>query len=140
MAYAVVSDLNLDERRLVELTDTQAAPGQKDAALIARLELDAEAIVNGILGGLPDVPFTGAVPAIITFCTACIWKYRLYLHREVMDVPQAVKDDYQIAMDLLAKLAAGEISLEPAETTTVGSPNVTSTEPRGWTRRSRWCD
>lgn len=138
MAYAVENDLNLDATRIIELTDSAAAPGVKDAVLLARLEAEAEAIVNAIIGnsvGAVPVPFVAPIPPIITFCTAAIWAYRIYRHREVMDIPSTVKDDYAMAMDMLKQISAGTIVIGPVTSDMSGVPSVESSPPRGWTDR-----
>lgn len=133
MAYAVEADLNLSDQRLIELTDSEAAPGVKDSALLARLETEAEGIVDAMIAGVVVLPFT-AVPPIIKSITAWIWAYRLYRHREVMDVPKSVADDYAMAMALLDKIASsGAIALGIPTQRVSNAPDVSSQEQRGWT-------
>lgn len=138
MPYANSDDLNIDPQRLVELTDNADAPGVVDSALLARLELQSEAIVNAKLSGTVTVPFTGTIPAIITFITASIWAYRIYRHREVMDIPSPIKDDYEMAMEMLDQIVAGEIEIDPADDNLVGVPEVESNCTRGWFPRDRF--
>lgn len=133
-AYAVEADLNLDATRLVELTDSAAAPNVKDAVLLARLETEAETIVNATIGGAVTLPFV-TVPPIITFITASIWCYRIYRHREVMDIPKTVQDDYDMAMAMLAKIVDGTIKIDPVVANLAGVPEVESSCARGWTPR-----
>lgn len=136
MPYAVEADLNLDANRLIELTENPAAIGIKDAVLIAQLEAEAEGIVNAYLAGsVPGVPFTGTIPPVIKFITATIWARRIYRHREVMAVPANLSDDYLMAMQMLADIAAGNLSLTPITPNLSGVPEVQSSCPRGWTPR-----
>jgi phage gp36-like protein len=136
LAYAVEADLNLSDARLVELTDSEAAPGVSDSALLARLEAEAEGIVDAYLAGSVPVPFTAPIPAIITAITAWIWAYRIYRHREVMDIPKSVSDDYAMALALLEKIAAGgSAAVGVPSSLSPGVPSVETAEPRGWTPR-----
>lgn len=134
MPYAVQADLNLDDSRLLELTENASNIGAIDTALLARLETESESIVNGVIGGSITLPFV-STPPMITFVTACIWKRRLYAHREVMQIPVTVESDYKFAMDLLAKIAAGEIELITGTPNLAGVPEVESSCARGWTPR-----
>lgn len=134
MPYAVEADLNLDANRLIELTEIPSALGVKDAATLARLEAESEAIVDGVIGGSVTLPFASP-PRLITFVTACIWKYRLYVHREIMQMPGTVKADYEFAMSLLAKIVDGEINLVVGVQDLQGVPEVESSSARGWTPR-----
>jgi phage gp36-like protein len=135
MAYAVQNDLNIDADRLIELTDSAAAPNVVDTTLLARLLAQSEAIVNAQLGGTTTVPFTAPIPAIITFITAGIWAYRIYRHREVMDIPATIKDDYELAWSMMRQIVAGEIEIDPADDNLSGVPEVQSSCSRGWTPR-----
>lgn len=135
MAYAQRSDLNISDERLVELTDSSAAPGIADDVLLAMLETQAETIINAKLAGTATVPFTGTAPAIITFIAASIWAYRIYRHREVMTIPPPIEDDYKMAMEMLDQIVAGEIEIDPTVNSFAGVPEVESSCPRGWTPR-----
>lgn len=143
MAYAEASDLNLSDQRLVELTDSADATGEVDTDLLALLLAESQAIVDGVIAGAVSVPFAdGSVPPLITVVTSWIWAYRIYRHREVIEIPTAIKDDYERAMAMLEKIANGDIPLIPSGgdsgdvTTTTIVPSVSSSSTRGWTSRS----
>lgn len=136
MAYAVQADLNLDAQRLIELTDNSGAAGVLDSSLLGQLESEAESIVNALLSSaLIAVPFTGTIPPLIKFITASLWAYRIYRHREVLDIPQTIKDDYALAWKLLQQIVAGEIRFDTAVPNLSGVPEVESSPSRGWTPR-----
>jgi phage gp36-like protein len=141
VAYAQQGDLNIDADRLVELTDNASAPGVIDNVLLATLETQSETIVNAKLAGAAVaggfvVPFTGTVPAIITFITASIWAYRLYRHRPEIATPQDIADDYKLAFAMMDQIVVGEINLTLGATPNLaGVPEIESSDPRGWTPR-----
>lgn len=135
MAYAVQADLNLSSTRLIELTDSEAVPGVIDSAVMAKTETEAESIIDSYLSGSFTVPFTGTIPAVIITITAWIWAYRLYRHREIMDIPKSVYDDYQMALVMLEKLAAGGAAAVGLDEPSVPGVTVRTSEPRGWTAR-----
>ncbi len=145
MSYVEQAALNLSDRRLIELTDSESATGTIDTTLLAGLLVESEAIVNGILAPLGVTPFAdGSVPSLVQVCTAWIWTYRIYRHREVMEIPQSVKDDYERALQMLKDMVAGVISLgdstgdDPSTAAATSQvPTVISSDPRGWTHRDR---
>ncbi len=143
MGYAEVAELNLSSRRLIELTDNEDAPGVLDEDLLALLLTESQSIVDGILGPAFTVPFAdGDVPPLVRTCTAWIWTYRIYRHREVMEIPQSVKDDYDMALQMLKDMVAGVLDTGGDEDEDSGGsssqvPTVVSSSPRGWTDRSR---
>lgn len=132
--YATQADLNIDATRLIELTDSAAAPGVIDTVLLARLETEAESILNALIAGNVTLPFT-TVPPIITFITAAIWARRLYRHREIMTLPSNLQDDYDMAMGLVDKINAGEIHFDLTTPVLISTPEVETSCPRGWTPR-----
>lgn len=131
MAYAVQADLNLDSQRLIELTDNAGAPGVIDTALLAQLEAEAEAIVDGFLGRKYVVPLSGTIPKLITVITAAIWKHRVYRHRPEMDVPPTEQREYENAMQMLEDLRKGEMFLN-APTILGFESTELSRQRRGW--------
>lgn len=135
MPYAVQADLNLSATRLVELTDSEAVPGVIDSALLTLLLAESQGIVDAYLAGSIPVPFADPVPAIIRAITSWIWAYRIYRHREVMDIPKSVLDDYQMALSLLEKIAAGGSAAVGVPVSVSPAVFVTSSPPRGWTTR-----
>lgn len=134
MPYAVQADLNLSTERLIELTDTAAAPGVIDTTLTGQLLTESQGIVDAYLAGSIPVPFADPVPAIIRAITSWIWAYRIYRHREVMDIPKSVLDDYAMALSLLEKLAVNGAPALGLTVSSVPSVVVGSNEPRGWNR------
>lgn len=134
MPYAVEADLNIDATRLIELTENAAALGVKDAALIAQLETESEGIINALIGGSVTLPFV-SVPPIIKFITAAFWARRIYRHREIMELPKNLADDYEMAMDMIKQIIAGEIKFDPVTPNLAGVPEVQSSCARGWTPR-----
>lgn len=134
-AYAVEVDLNLSQTRLIELTDSDAAPGVKDTTLINQCEAEAERIVNAKISGSVTLPFV-TIPSIITSITAWIWAYRIYRHREIMEIPKPIVDDYNLALSLLDGIAAtGNVSIGLPASSNPGVPDVESSASRGWTPR-----
>ncbi len=116
MSYAVEADLNLSDARLVELTDSADAVGEKDDALIARLLVEAEAEVDAALFDKYSVPFS-TVPVVIKYITADIWRLNLYEHREVMEVPESVQASADQSRKKLRDYAMGVDSLNAARAT-----------------------
>ncbi len=141
MAYAATEDLNLSDQRLVELTENASSLGNKDTALLAVLLAESEAIVNGILSPvMPNVPFTGDVPPLVRVITSWIWAYRIYRHREVLDIPKSIMDDYAKAFEQLAGIVAGTIDAGAGDDVggsnaalTAQAPSATTHRNRGWT-------
>jgi phage gp36-like protein len=133
--YAVQADLNLSTTRLVELTDSEAVPGVIDTTLTGLLLAESQGIVDAYLAGSIPVPFADPVPAIIRAITSWIWAYRIYRHREVMDIPKSVLDDYAMALSLLEKIVAGGAAAVGLPATTNPGMIVRSSAPRGWTHR-----
>lgn len=139
MPYAVTADLNLSDQRLIELTDSAAVPGVLDEDVLDARLVEAKSMVDSLLAPAGMGPYAdGDVPPIITVITAWIWAYRLYRHREVMEIPQSIKDDYAMALQWLKDIVAGELAVDPEdeEAATAQVPTVLSSCPRGWTRRS----
>lgn len=134
MSYAVEADLNLSETRLIELTDSESAVGVKDAALIARLQAETDAFIDEHLFAKYAVPLN-PVPVTIKYIAADIWKYRLYTHRETMQVPKTVQDNYNDAVARLREFGNGQAPLSAARVTADSSPS-----PSGGTFSSDSCD
>lgn len=97
-AYSSESDLNLDADRLIELTDTSAAQGVKNQAVVDQASFDAQDAIDDRLLGTYVVPFTGTIPPAIRRLHAKIWKRMLFEHRDAMQVPSTVEADYQKAL------------------------------------------
>jgi phage gp36-like protein len=125
MAFSEEADLNLSEARLVELTDTEADPGEKDDTLIARLQDRAYAKVMAALFGKYGVGASGDVPAILTHIEADLWRYYLYAHRDVMTVPPLVADDYKESLALLERYRTGKEALDAPRRSAATEPITT---------------
>lgn len=110
----------------------------KDDVLLARLEVESATIVDSALSGSYTVPFS-PVPAVITLITSWIWCYRIYRHREVMDIPKSVMDDYNRALEWLKLMATGEMPIGGSDgLPAVAAIDMESSPVRGWTRRSEF--
>src|SRR4051812_17901105 len=103
--YSQRIDLNMDERRLIELTDSDAAPGVPDEALITRLGVDADDVIDGFCAGMYVVPFGPAVPPLIRLISRALRRMYLYEHRESIEMPVTVRDGGKWALDTLEKIA-----------------------------------
>jgi phage gpG-like protein/phage gp36-like protein len=102
--YSQRGDLNMDERRLIELTDSDAAPGVPDEALITKLGVDADDVIDGFCAGMYAVPFD-PVPPLIRLISRALRRMYLYEHRESIEMPATVRDGGKWALDTLEKIA-----------------------------------
>ncbi len=125
MAYAAETDLNLSETRKIELTESEDAVGEKDATVIANLQARATAKIDAALFGKYATPVS-PVPAILTEIEADLWRYYLYTHREIMEVPKSVQEDYNYARDLLRQYAEGTMLLDAAHTSSATGPGASA--------------
>lgn len=126
MAFANLSDLNLSDARLVELTDSADAPGIMDAGLVGALQLRATSKIEAALYGKYSLD-PDDFPPILTQIEADLWKFYLYQHRETMDTPSSVQKAYDAACALLEAyrtgaelLAAGRVNAATEPTSSVG--------------------
>lgn len=116
MSYAALSDLiaRFGELELIQLTDA-ATPGIVDETVVARALADAEALVDGHLGGRYSLPLA-TVPPVLAGAVCDIARARLY--KDV--VPEAVENRHDAALTYLRQLGQGKITLgaspEPAST------------------------
>ncbi len=125
MAYSEEADLSLSETRKIELTESEDAIGEKDAALITRLQARATARINAALFGkyaIPDDDF----PPILTHIEVDLWKFYLYEYREVMTVPPSVERAYTAALALLERYRTGEELLDCARVSATTEPATTA--------------
>lgn len=119
--YSTQDDLNLSDQRLVELTDSVEAPDVPDPALIARLGIRANSRVDGALSKIYITPIVSP-PRIVVDVEATLWKYLIYTHREVMQVPDTVMKEYEWATAQLELWRSGGEPLDaPARTTFIGA-------------------
>ena len=116
MPYASLADLvaRFGELELIQLTDAAGA-GQIDAAVVASALADAEALVNGHLGGRYPLPLT-TVPPVLTGVVCDLARARLYKDA----LPDVVERRHADALRFLSLLGQGKITLgaapEPAGT------------------------
>lgn len=116
MPYATLTDLvdRFGELELTQLTDA-ATPGLIDEAVVARAITDAEALVDGHLGGRYTLPLA-TVPPVLTGAVCDIARARLYKDA----LPEVVEKRYTDALAYLRLLGQGKITLgavpEPAST------------------------
>lgn len=114
MPYATLDDLiaRFGELELIQLSDA-ATPGLIDDAVVARALADADAIVDGHLGGRYALPLA-AVPPMLVNVACDLARARLY--KDVL--PEAVESRRAEAMRYLELLGKGAITLgaspEPA--------------------------
>lgn len=123
MGYSVEADLNLSEQRLIELTDSEESVGVKDSDLIDLLHTKATNKINAALYGkytLDEDDF----PPILTELESDLWRYYLYAHRETVEIPKTVQDEYTAATALLERYRTGEELLAGAHTNAVTGPTA----------------
>ena len=125
MAYSQRADLNLSTERLVELTDSADAVGVVDEDLLDRLHVRATNKVNAAIYGKYTVD-PDDVSEILVELQASLWRYYLYAHREVMEVPGTVREDYQAALAQLEKYRTGMEALDAGHTNAATDPVPTS--------------
>jgi len=121
MAYSTESDLlnRIEEATLIQLTD-RTGSGQVDSALVTTAIEDADAIINGIISSVYQVPLTN-VPRVIRELSSTIAVYRLHLFRSVDS--GVWKDAYKGAISFLDLVAERKATLEGvvAKPSTAGS-------------------
>lgn len=127
MAFSVEADLNLSAERIIELTDSSAAPGVKDSVLLAALQLRATTKVEAAIYGkyLIDSTIPG-FPPILTQLEADLWRFYLYEHREVMEIPATVSKAYTAACALLERYRLGHEALPAARVVGASDPPPSS--------------
>lgn len=114
--YATLANLieRFGELELTQLTDA-ATPGLIDEAVVARALADAEAVVDGHLGGRYTLPLA-TVPPVLTGAVCDLARARLYKDA----LPPVVEKRADDAMKFLTLLGQGKITLgaapEPAST------------------------
>jgi phage gp36-like protein len=135
LPYSKRASLNLDEKRLAELTDSVSAPGVVDEGVIETEQKSATSIIDGYLFARYSLPLTPSAPPIMAPIELAIWRYRLYARRPEMEPPKEIADEYKWAMDLLKEIASGDFLLaaEEAAVGTASPPKIISNPLRGWT-------
>lgn len=138
-AYATVDDLvsRYGESEIIELTDRDHQ-GAIDAAIAGQALDDANAEVDSYLATRYPVP-PDPVPTLLARVACDIARYRLYDDA----APEEVRKRYDDAARILARLASGEISIGPAQSTPThpqtvtvvgGTPAVFGRRPNGGLR------
>ncbi|MGE0671966.1 MAG: gp436 family protein [Methylibium sp.] len=139
MSYAVKQDLieRFKEAELAQLTDPENAATEIDDTTLDRALVDADAEIDGYLGGRYRLPLA-TVPRLLTNIACDIARYRLYDDRATEQVTTRYKD----AVRLLEKIQKGDVSLgldaaqQPTQTT--GGPQFD--EPARVFSRERLAD
>ena len=110
MAYSTESDLlnRIEEATLIQLTD-RTGSGQVDSALIGSAIEDADALINGIISSVYQVPLA-SVPRVVRELSATIAVYRLHLYRSVDS--GVWREAYKGAMSFLDLVAERKATLE----------------------------
>lgn len=110
MPYATLTDLvdRFGELELTQLTDA-ATPGLIDEAVVARAITDAEALVDGHLGGRYTLPLA-TVPPVLTGAVCDLARARLYKDA----LPEVVEKRHDTALAYLRLLGQGKITLGAA--------------------------
>jgi phage gp36-like protein len=97
--YSSEADINLDDQRAIELTESAAALGQLNQSVLDQTSLDAQDEIDDRLGGTYAVPFpAGNVPPAIRRLHKKVWKRLLFERRDTLAVPPTVEADYQKAL------------------------------------------
>jgi len=110
MAYSTEADLKdrVDEALLIQLTD-RSGTGVVDSALVTTAIEDADALINGFISPVYQVPLS-PVPRIVREYSAAIAIYRLHLYRSI-DAP-AWKEAYTMAISFFSLVAERKVALE----------------------------
>ena len=120
MSYVTQADLEtrFGADEIIRLADRNG-DNVADPAVVAAAISDADAIVDTYLSGRYALPLSPA-PAIITRLACVIARYHLY-----GDKPSDhVEREYKAALETLAKIANGEISLGMAGVDDVGESSM----------------
>ena len=111
MSYATVQEMinRYPNRDLVQLTNEDPASTSVQSAPILQALSDASAEIDGYLEGRFELPLTEP-PAVLSRLATDIAMYRLQSLRPLHDLADA-RRRYEDAITLLAKIAAGELTL-----------------------------
>jgi phage gp36-like protein len=97
--YSDDDDLPIEAQRLVELTDSASGVNVVDQGVIDKASRDAQTKIDGRLRGKYVVPFPpDGVPPEIQLLHVDIKTYFIFRHRDMLAVPDGVRDDYKQAM------------------------------------------
>lgn len=114
---------------LTQLTDrAEVATGQIDADVVAEAIADADAMIDGYVGGRYVLPMT-AVPPLLETVAKAIAIHKLHVYEPA----PKIEADYRDALATLKDISRGAISLDVAGVT----PATTSTSSARVTDRAR---
>lgn len=107
MAYATLDDLvaRFGEQELIDQTD-RVSGTNVNTEVVTRVLDDASAILDGYLAGRYALPLA-TVPALLVGLCCDLARYALYPDA----APDLVKERYQNALKLLARIADGTLQL-----------------------------
>jgi phage gp36-like protein len=123
--YCDRDDLNLADERLVQLTDSNQAPGVTNWTLVDKAIADACDYIDGRLNGKYRIPLN-PIPVIARRWSAWIARYYLFDRRDSMEMPDTVVRGYKEAKADLDKAASSpdyELGAERADADTAPSPS-----------------
>lgn len=112
--YISQSDITpglVELQHLVQLTQDVPGSDEVDSAVLAAVITAAEAEVNGYLGVRYALPLA-SVPAMVKSMAARITIYRLH-RRRPGSIGEDLQKDYERAVSMLEKIAAGTLALGP---------------------------
>ena len=111
MSYATAQDVinRYPNRDLVQLTNEDPTATTVNVAPITQALSDASAEIDGYIEGRFTLPLTDP-PAVLTRLATDIAMYRMQTLRPLHDLEDARKR-YEDAVAMLAKVAAGELTL-----------------------------
>lgn len=113
MAYSTIDEISnqVDEARLVQLTDDEGT-GTVAEDRITQAVADADNEIDGYLGLRMELPLA-SVPDSLRRVSTDIAVYNLYSRRD--GIPEHRAERYRNAVRFLEGVAAGKISLGPAD-------------------------
>ncbi|MCH8500154.1 MAG: DUF1320 family protein [Marinobacter sp.] len=111
MSYASHADMieRFGEAELIRLTDRDHT-GAIDTDVLDRALLDAAAEIDGYLAARYQLPLTSTPLVLVRVCADLA---RYFLHDD--NLPETVEARYKAALDLLKRLASGQVSLGLSE-------------------------
>lgn len=112
MTYVTKQQLidRFGERELIQLTDRANRPATTvDETVVAEAIRDAEAVVDGYVGKVYQLPMTSA-PAVLTKISADIARY--YLHGKAADKDGPVHRAYSEAIAWLKDVSRGLVQID----------------------------
>lgn len=112
MPYATLEELTdrFGQRLLLQLTDRASPPsGTIDQAIVDRALTDTDAVIDGYLGGVYQLPLATTPPLVVDLALAiAIYK----LHTFAPD--PKIADDYSQALKTLLQISQGTVKLPAA--------------------------